>query len=304
MTGPVAAQTTITSLGLAGQTACGSGYVHQNDNVDIGTSTTSVINSGGTQQLTANNFFRVNYSILSAGVGDGGSSSFPMKLRVINTRTGSIVRTADVGTVTSTDASAPRQTESFTLTAKTPYVAIYYADVTEWGLQNPISTFCFMTGGDYTIRNNSLLSMIMKSAVTECTVEGQLGNEAKRRNDATAKLNSIFGSESNYMQITSTNTCDDKCDERFPRFDSASMRAKNACYDQCRAAASSTPSWATLVANEVAAIERTFDPAKCRAPEADQPQTNGCYSISPRTPLDVKNCLCGRTPRPTGCDTI
>ena len=25
-------------------------------------------------------------------------------------------------------------------------------------------------------------------------------------------------------------------------------------------------------------------------------QTNGCFSISPRTPMDVRNCLCGRPP--------
>ena len=155
---PVWAQT-ITAPGLFGQPACGVGYVHQNENSDIGTNTSSVINTGGTQVITANNFNRVNYSILRASVGDGGPTEFPMKLRVVNTRSGAIVRTADVGTVNSSvQTIAPRRNENFTVTAKTPYVAIYYADVTEWGLGNPLATFCFMTGGTYTITNVSILN--------------------------------------------------------------------------------------------------------------------------------------------------
>ena len=47
-----------------------------------------------------------------------------------------------------------------------------------------------------------------------------------------------------------------------------------------------------MVDAEVAAMERTFDPGQCKGPE--QPSSTGCYSISPRTPLDVQNCLCGR----------
>ena len=137
--------------GLAG------GYVNQNTNIDIGTSTASVINMGGTQALFANNFFRVTYSLLRGGVGDGSPTvEFPMKLKVVNTRTGSDVGTADAGTVTSTDTSAPGASHSFTVTEKTPYVAIYHADVTEWGLDNPIATWCFMTGGTYTIINLSI----------------------------------------------------------------------------------------------------------------------------------------------------
>ena len=154
--GPAQAQT-ITAPGLTGQPACAGGHVNQNANADIGTGTSSIINMGGTQQLHANNFFRVTYSLLRAGVGDGSSTvEFPMKLKVVNTRTGSDVRTADAGTVTSTDTTAPRALHGFTVTAKTPYVAIYYADVAEWGLDNPIATYCFMTGGTYTITNLSI----------------------------------------------------------------------------------------------------------------------------------------------------
>ena len=171
-----------------------------------------------------------------------------------------------------------------------------------------------MTGGTYTIEAGGSSNFIMNlwnatkrdaDLSDECTVEGQLGTETEIETQATNNLNRSFGNQSNYNTMTSQATCNSKCDERFPRSDTASTAAKDACKAQCAAARDNIPTWAELHANEVAAIKRTFDPGKCRAPAADQPQTNGCYSISPRTPFDINNCLCGRTPQPAaaGCRT-
>ena len=299
---PVQAQT-ITAPGLLGQPACGSEYTHNLDGDHLSTNLGTggnAINGAGTQGIWTNNFFGVTCSFLRVQIGGNSSvTSFPLKLRLVNSQTGSQVSETDLGTVTSANA-VDRTNNQISVSAKTPYVAIYYADVTGLGVSNPINTICFMTGGTYTITTqNGPFTNFMTSVgemfhTDNCTLDGQLGNEAARRGKAIANLNRIFESEGNYLRITSTATCDDKCDERFPRSDDASTAVKNACYDQCRAAASGIPSWATLVANEVTAIKRTFDPSKCAAPEANQPRTNGCYTISPRTPFDIKNCLCGR----------
>ena len=151
------AQTTISAPGLVGQPACGSGYVHNIDGSHLGLNV-SVINIAGSQTIFANNISGVTYSFLRGRLGDGSSiTSFPMELRVINTRTGATVRTDELGTVTSTNA-VNRTTNRFDLAATTPYVAIYYADVAGLGISNPINTFCFMTGGTYTITNVSILN--------------------------------------------------------------------------------------------------------------------------------------------------
>ena len=47
---------------------------------------------------------------------------------------------------------------SYPLAEKTPYYAVLYADVTGLGVANPLDTACFMTGGDYTIGNLSVMS--------------------------------------------------------------------------------------------------------------------------------------------------
>ena len=149
------AQMTISAPGLVGHPACGSGYVHNIDGVHLSLNV-SVINTAGSQTIFANNINGVTYSFLRGLVGDGSSiTSFPMKLRVINTRTGAAVITDDLGAVTSTNA-VHRTTNRFDLAATTPYVAIYYADVTGLGIGNPINTICFMTGGTYTITNVSI----------------------------------------------------------------------------------------------------------------------------------------------------
>ncbi|MCY4302307.1 MAG: hypothetical protein OXC68_11335 [Aestuariivita sp.] len=150
---PVAAQT-ITAPGLYGQLACVGGREHRGQPPHIGIS--SVINASGTQSLTPNNFNQITYSFLRGRVGDAGTSSFPVKLKVYNARTGSEVVDREAGTVNSTDTALPNTAVSFSAAEKTPYFAILYADVTGLGESNPLDTVCFMTGGSYTINNLSI----------------------------------------------------------------------------------------------------------------------------------------------------
>ncbi len=315
ITGQVAAQTTVTAPGLTGDAACAGGYSDSDNGQFLGAGDL-IPNGAGTHDIIVNNFSMVTYSFLRGREGDAATSSFPMKLRLVNTGTGAVVTIGDAGTIDSTNTNPGRDTITVSVAAKTTYAAIYYAEGSRGSdLSSPIARYCFMTGGTYTINNEGsqnfigqVWNMVKRDAdlSNECTIDGQLGNRAARESEALANLNRSFGNQANYNRMTSKATCNSKCDERFPRSDTVSDRAKSACKAQCAAARSSIPDWATLLANEVAAIERTFDPGKCRAPAADQPQSNGCYSISPRTPLDVHNCLCGRSPRAaglTGCDT-
>jgi len=306
MAGPVAAQNTVTAPGLSGDSACGGGYSRERNSLYVGYRTSDITNTN--LPFSLSNLTDWTNLRSSLGIGDNPVSSITISAKVINTRTGATVRTLNPGTVTSSQ-NPSYATTNVTLAEKTPYVAIMYTDFAGHGESNPFSVRCFMTGGTYTINNEGsqnfigqVWNMVKRDADlrNECTIDGQLGNRAARESEALANLNRSFGSEANYNTMTSQATCNRKCDERFPRSDSASNAAKNACRNQCAAARSSIPDWATLLANEVAAIERTFDPGKCRAPAADQPQSNGCYSISPRTPLDVNNCLCSRSPKPSG----
>ena len=306
---PVAAQQpkVVTAPGVNGQPACPGGITATHLD-DAGIGHLVIPNGAGNIAIQANPFGFITYSSLRGRIGDGSTTSFPMRIRVINTRTGSQVHDVAAGTIDSTNTSTG-VTVNLAVASTTPYSVIYYANVTNLGPTRQESTSCFMTGGPYTINNvgsdnfiNQAWNMAKRVAdlSNECTIDGQLGNRAARESEALANLNRSFGSQANYNTMTSQATCNSKCDERFPRSDSASNAAKNACRNQCAAARSSIPTWATLLAAEVAAIERTFDPGKCRAPEADQPQSNGCYSISPRTQLDVYNCQCGLSPRPSG----
>ncbi len=143
--------------GLVGQPACGGGHVHNIDGNHLAINL-SVINGAGMQGIFTNNFFGVTYSFLRGRLGgDSSVSEFPLKLRVINSKTGTQVSETDLGTVTSTNAVA-RVVNNISVAAKTPYTAIYYADVTGLGLANPINTLCFMTGGTYTPANTNILS--------------------------------------------------------------------------------------------------------------------------------------------------
>ena len=178
---PVTAQTTITAPGLTGQAACVAGNIHrgQPPHINYG----SVPNGAGNMMISGNGYGgQITYSFLRGRIGDGGTaSSFPVNLTITNTKTGGVVGGL-LGTVSSTDTTLTTVMSSYPLTAKTPYFAELWVDVTGLGKANPLDTACFMTGGSYTIGTVS------------------------------------FGTG----------------------------------------------------------------------------QTNGCFSISPRTPMDVRNCLCGR----------
>ncbi|MCY4322556.1 MAG: hypothetical protein OXD00_02565 [Gammaproteobacteria bacterium] len=144
---PVWAQN-VTAPGLIGQPACRGGYVHNIDGNHLGVNT-SVINGAGMQGIFTNNFAGVTYSFLRGRVGgDSSVSEFPLKLRLINSNTGAQTHLIELGTVTSTTAVG-RATNNIQVAAKTPYTAIYYADVTGLGEANPINSVCFMTGGTY-----------------------------------------------------------------------------------------------------------------------------------------------------------
>ncbi|MCY4278121.1 MAG: hypothetical protein OXE81_09850 [Gammaproteobacteria bacterium] len=304
---PVAAQTTITAPGLSGDAACGGGYLSEINSMVMGYQASAITNTNLPFSLSSITDWATLRSAL--GIADNPVSSIAITAEVINTRTGATVRTINLGTATSSQ-NASYATTNVTLAEKTPYVAIVYTDFAGHGESNPFSVRCFMTGGTYTIGNAGSSNFIMNlwndakrdaELSAECTLDGQLGDAGARTLQANANLTARFGgNEAHYNNtIKSVPNCENRCRERYPFSDSVSTGYRNTCNTQC-AALSGLPSWADLLREEIAAIERTFDPGKCRAPEADQPQTNGCYSISPRTPLDVKNCLCGRSPKPSG----
>ncbi len=111
----------------------------------------------GSQPLTPNG--DTTYSSLSGKYGDGSppSNEFPLKIKLINTETmASVVK--DAGIVSSTSPTASTSNVNFDVTEKTPYVAIYYADVTRLGEANPEGTLCFMTGGTYTPTNTNIVN--------------------------------------------------------------------------------------------------------------------------------------------------
>ncbi|MCY4276693.1 MAG: hypothetical protein OXE81_02495 [Gammaproteobacteria bacterium] len=307
MAGPVAAQNAVTAPGLSGDSACGGGYSRERNSLYVGYRTSDITNTN--LPFSLSNLTDWTNLRSSLGIGDNPVSSITISAKVINTRTGMTVRTLNPGTVTSSQ-NPSYATTNVTLVEKTPYVAIMYTDYSGHGESNPFSVRCFMTGGTYTIENSGSSNFIMNLWNTtkrdaelsaECTLEGQLGTDSEIRARATTNLETSLGmSGQAYVNArdAAPAACRDRCSQTFPHSDNASRAARTECESQC--SNGGIPTWTEMLNMEVAAIKRTFDPGKCRAPEADQPQTNGCYSISPRTPLDVKNCLCGRSPQPAG----
>ncbi len=198
------------------------------------------------------------------GIADNPVNSINIYAQVKNVRNNSNVgNRIDLGAVTSTQ-NPSYASNAVSLAERTPYAILMYTGFSGHGEDNPFAVQCFMTGGSYTIPNGGNEWMdIMRSAVTDCTMQGQLGSDSEIRTKAEANLP---WSENDYP-------------------------GRNI---------NGAPTWESLVQEEIKAIKFTFDPGKCRAPDANQPRTNGCYSISPRTQLDVRNCLCGRSPRPAG----
>ena len=298
MAGPVAAQQpkVVTAPGVNGQPACPGGITATHLD-DSGIAHLVIPNGAGNIAIQANPFGFTTYSSLRGRIGDGSTTSFPMRIRVTNTRTGSQAHDVAAGTIDSTNTTTG-MTVNLAVDSTTPYSVIYYANVSSLGPTRQESTSCFMTGGTYTINNAGSSNFIdqistwgnrmtgpggTQNVPAACTEEGQLGTDSQIQTRATAVLNNAFNTSAPGNGQT--------------EYNAARQAAINAGAD-----ANHILTWQQMVTAEVAAIKRTFDPGLCRAPEADQPQSNGCYSISPRTPLDVYNCLCGRSPRPTGFD--
>ncbi|MCY4201591.1 MAG: hypothetical protein OXD38_03095, partial [Aestuariivita sp.] len=140
--------------GLTGQPACVAGNLHrgQPPHINYG----SVPNGAGNMMISGNGYGgQITYSFLRGRIGDGGTAnSFPVHLTITNTKTGGVIG-GRLGTVDSTDTTLTTAMSSYPLAEKTPYFAELWVDVTGLGKANPLDTACFMTGGTYTITNQS-----------------------------------------------------------------------------------------------------------------------------------------------------
>ena len=153
LAGPVGAQTTITTSGLLGNFACGGGYSLQRNLSVVGYQDSSITDTN--LPFSLSNILDWTGLRGLLGIADNPVSSIAISAKVINARTGTTVRTLDLGTVTSTQ-NPSYTTTNVTLTEKTPYVVIMYTDFAGHGEDNPFSVKCFMTGGTYTITNLSI----------------------------------------------------------------------------------------------------------------------------------------------------
>ena len=153
MAGPVVAQTTITTNGLSGDAACDGGYSQQRNLSVTGYQDSAITNTNLPFSLSNILDWTAIRGLL--GIADNPVSSIAISAKVINARTGTTVRTLDLGTVTSTQ-NPSYTTTNVTLTERTPYVVIMYTDFGGHGEDNPFSIKCFMTGGSYTITNLSI----------------------------------------------------------------------------------------------------------------------------------------------------
>ncbi len=151
MAGPVWAQTTITAPGLIGPTACvGPGEV----NDPLAGMISAVTTSSVTLAYDAHDNL---YSTLRSGLGDGGATSFPIRYRVYNARTGSQAGSeGGFATITSSNPNLVSGTNSpFSLNEKTPYYITIYSTASGYGESRPLLRRCFMTGGTYTPTNTT-----------------------------------------------------------------------------------------------------------------------------------------------------
>lgn len=152
---PAGAQTaTVTAPGLIGPTACAGTGESQS-------LLTGSISSVTTTSVTLAHDARDNlYSALRSQLGDGGATSFPLRYRVYNARTGS--QTGSQGgfaTITSSNPNLVSGSNSpFALTEKTPFYITIYTTASGYGESRPLLRRCFMTGGTYTPANTDINS--------------------------------------------------------------------------------------------------------------------------------------------------
>ena len=146
---PVWAQT-VTAPGLVGQPAC------------VGPGETDDPVSGSVSGITAN---RANttteaysnlYSALRAQAGDGGPTSFPLTLYIRNAITNAVVvNNAYRLAISFSNQNLIALTSGHTLSPKTPYVVTLETSASGFGEARPLMRRCFMTGGTYTLSNES-----------------------------------------------------------------------------------------------------------------------------------------------------
>ncbi len=147
---PVAAQTTVTSNGRTGPTACAG--------------TTSEVKPSGLSFTSLNSFTQSQavvraestnmYNWLTARAGDGAPSGFPTYVKVYYTAMGTAVGDAQIIATYRSGYQRLTQPFNFTFTGlspKTPYAAVIYTTANGFGEVSPIQRFCFMTGGTYTM---------------------------------------------------------------------------------------------------------------------------------------------------------
>jgi len=98
------------------------------------------------------------YGLLRSQSGDGGPTSFPTNIKVYNAKTGAQAGNTQV--VADFRQAYTELNTDFTFTfsslaAKTPYYALVYTTANGFGEGMPLTRRCFMTGGTYTLTNES-----------------------------------------------------------------------------------------------------------------------------------------------------
>jgi len=140
---------TITAPGLVGPKAClGTSEVDTFDLAEVTDITTS------SARLTIKNVNNL-YSQLRSMSGDGGPTSFPIRYTYTNAKTGA---KSAVNVITTVDSSNPNfggSNPNTGFAARTPFYFTVYTTANGWGESRPLTRRCFMTGGSYTITNQS-----------------------------------------------------------------------------------------------------------------------------------------------------
>ena len=108
----------------------------------------SILNDGGTQLITPNNYGQqITYLFLHGRIGSGGiTSSFPINLTVNNHKERYRI-SIRYRHSQATDTTLANTAVNLTATVKTPYFAILWTKVPSLGVANTPDTAYFMVGG-------------------------------------------------------------------------------------------------------------------------------------------------------------
>ncbi len=144
--GAAPAQTTVTTDGLIGPSACVTRL--ENKQYDV-----LEVHAMSSTSVTFRTKAYLNlYSALRARAGDSGATSFGIAIALYNGRTGVLLQSPALGfTIDSSNPDmAVRQPTPFTVSPKTPYLAEIWVN-SGLGGNNKLTEICFMTGGTYTM---------------------------------------------------------------------------------------------------------------------------------------------------------